>query len=422
MIGWTAAEYQEDAASTLGASDKEMKRLSNLLILILVAGMLAGFGGEGLHGSGSIGPAGPTGPTGPTGPSGVVTATAPVTYNSGSKTVGITLTTTPAADNSATDVFSTQGTQNAINLSMATIPLSNITGGTYSFAAIPTVPAVISFAVASPPGPITSISSIITHGTGYAIGDVITVSNLGNADAMLQVATLSGASGVGSLNILYGGTGYTSSISGTVAPANTVPYTFTLTGALSNDATFIMPNGSYLLLSNQWIVNNNTTGAHKVIFQISNGSDTATGNGVVIPPGTSNSCGTYIETDGSTDIWLVSAPPACAGAGYPYDVWINSFTPAAGATVFEGACPRTLTFAANLANAVAVCGTNPSESDAYTLNVAGSPAATITLSSACAISLSSQAAFTCTAGQALTLVAPTPVSGALIGITIPATR
>ncbi len=39
--------------------------------------------------TGATGPAGPTGPTGPAGPSGVVAATAPITYNSGTQTVGI---------------------------------------------------------------------------------------------------------------------------------------------------------------------------------------------------------------------------------------------------------------------------------------------------------------------------------------------
>lgn len=47
--------------------------------------------------TGATGPTGPTGPqgatgaTGPQGPSGVVTATAPITYNSGTQTVGINL-------------------------------------------------------------------------------------------------------------------------------------------------------------------------------------------------------------------------------------------------------------------------------------------------------------------------------------------
>lgn len=47
--------------------------------------------------TGPQGPTGPTGPTGPQGPAGVVTATAPLTYDAGTQTVAISAATTSAA-------------------------------------------------------------------------------------------------------------------------------------------------------------------------------------------------------------------------------------------------------------------------------------------------------------------------------------
>lgn len=58
-------------------------------------GVTGSTGATGAAGStGATGPTGATGATGATGPTGVVTATAPVTYNSGTQTVGVTVGTT----------------------------------------------------------------------------------------------------------------------------------------------------------------------------------------------------------------------------------------------------------------------------------------------------------------------------------------
>ena len=224
--------------------------------------------------------------------------------------LGASTVTTAATWDSSTLIASTAMVQNAVNLSMSTIPLASITGGTYSFASLGSG-CIFTYTVSgSPtPGPITSIGTIVPAGGSYAVGDIITPATGGNRDAMLLVTSINGSNQVAGLSILYGGTGYVSSGAQATVPSNTVPFTFTLTGTLGSNALFIMPNGTDLLGSNQWIVNNNTTGAYNVTFKISNGSNTATGTGVVIPQGTANSAGTLIETDGSADIWIV------AGAG-----------------------------------------------------------------------------------------------------------
>ena len=83
---------------------------------------------------------------------------------------GIAAATQPPIDNStliATDAF----VQTAVELSMATVPLS-ITGGTYSFASLG-VNALVNYTATA--GVITAITLWIPFvGSGYAIGDVVT--------------------------------------------------------------------------------------------------------------------------------------------------------------------------------------------------------------------------------------------------------
>lgn len=216
----------------------------------------------------------------------------------------ITATTQATYDNStnvATTAYATALSQYA----MSTMPLNlgATGGGTYSFGSLGTGASVV---VHTTGGVVDSISSVNAAGSGYAVGDLLLVRN-GNHDAVLRVATLSG-SGVATVTILNGGTSYTNGSTGTLDAASSVPYTFTLTGTLTSNATFIMTNGTLLTQSNQWLVNNNTTGAFTVTFKISNGSDAPTGTGVIIPQGTSSSAGLLIQTDGSTDIWPMAHP------------------------------------------------------------------------------------------------------------------
>jgi hypothetical protein len=69
---------------------------------------------------GNTGATGATGATGPTGPTGVVTATAPITYNSGTQAVGIDLTN--IAQRNTANVF-TVGGQVINNNAVGTVPL-----------------------------------------------------------------------------------------------------------------------------------------------------------------------------------------------------------------------------------------------------------------------------------------------------------
>jgi hypothetical protein len=221
---------------------------------------------------------------------------------------GLVPTVVPPSD-ASTKIANTQFVQNAVDLSMATIPLANITGGTYSYATLG-AGAVVNFTASG--GAITSINTIFAGGSGYAVGDLLTLgytnSIHGNADAVLRVATVTG-SAVASLTILYGGSGYLSGTNAASQPAYTIPFTFELAGVLASNATFIMPNGTPLLSSNQWIFANNTTGAFTVKVFVSNGSNATTGSGVTIPQGTGNIDSLLVWTDGSTDVWA-AAPAA----------------------------------------------------------------------------------------------------------------
>ena len=214
---------------------------------------------------------------------------------------GITAVTQPPIDNStliATDAF----VQTAVELSMATVPLS-ITGGTYSFASLG-VNALVSYTATA--GAITSITIWIPFvGSGYVVGDVVTPAG-GNYDAMIQVTAVSGAGAPTAGTILYGGTGYTSGTSKAAGGAISVPYTWLLSGVLTSNATFIMTPGTYLTQSNQWIFCNNTTGAFTVTVGVAGpGTDAASGGRtVVIPQGTNNSRSVLLQTDGelNTDL------------------------------------------------------------------------------------------------------------------------
>jgi len=201
---------------------------------------------------------------------------------------------------------------------MSTLPMA-ITGGTYSFDSQGSG-VVTTFTATG--GVITSINLIPVPGSGYKVGDLLNVP-LNNGDAVLQVSSVSGT-GVTGLNIIYGGTGYTSTGSAPTNAFSSAPFTIILTGTLTSDALIIMTYGTYLTQSNQWIVNNNTTGAHTVTIKQGNGSDSAIGTGVVISQGTNNSTATFIQSDGETDVWLA-------------DVGEYGATGATGATGPQGA-------------------------------------------------------------------------------------
>lgn len=206
------------------------------------------------------------------------------------------------------------------------LPLSGITGGTYSFAGLG-AGLTLTYTVSG--GVINSITSLggASH-TGYAIGDLLTP-NAGNYDAVLVVTAVSGTSPLG-VGILYGGSGFTAG-SG-VATQNAFAHfgKISLAGTLTSNATFLVPAGTYLQAARSWIVANNTTGAFTTKFYLTNGSDATTGNGVLIPQGTSNSAPVIIDTDGLTDCWRSDPQP-------PNGIAANIVTVTANA----GTCPVT---------------------------------------------------------------------------------
>jgi hypothetical protein len=200
----------------------------------------------------------------------------------------------------STKVATTAYVQNAIDYAMATVNISNITGGTYSFASLGSGGTLT---LTTSGGVITS-ASVTAGGSNYAVGDLIQVLG-GNNDALLRVATVSGTA-LSTVTISYGGTGYSNGSSGATSAANAIPFTFTLLGTLTSNVTFILPNGTIAQNSGQWLFNNNTTGAFTTKVFISNGADATTGTGVLIPQGTANNQATSIESDGVTDVWYAS--------------------------------------------------------------------------------------------------------------------
>ena len=169
-----------------------------------------------------------------------------------------TTATTRSLLDSSTFIANTQFVNNAMQLAQSTIPLSNITGGTYSFASLGSLGTVTYVATA---GVVTSLTSFDVPGTGYIVGDILTIGS-GNGDCCIAVASLSG-SGILTGTILYGGTGYTSGTSISLIDTRSIPSSITLNGTLTSDATFLVTNGTYLTQSNQWNIANNTTSTGK---------------------------------------------------------------------------------------------------------------------------------------------------------------
>lgn len=96
-------------------------------------------------------------------------------------------------------------------------------------------------------------------------------------------------------------------------------------------------------------------------------------------------------------------------------------------------CPQQLNYAANFVGSGVSCGTSPSETDTYTIKVAGSSIGTVALGTTCSstsgttgtgvtFATTGGLAQLCTPGQRLELDGPATVSGANIAITLVATR
>jgi hypothetical protein len=209
---------------------------------------------------------------------------------------GLNLVTQNPLDNStlpATDAFVNQQNSRAT----ATVPFA-VTGGFYNQASRGSGAQIVIFASG---GVVSGVLTISNPGSGYAVGDLLVLA-AGNYDAIVRVTGVSG-SGITSVGIPYGGTGYTT---GVVAAAVDVPpgrRTVTFTGVLTSNVTFVIQNGTYNTASRSVEFNNNTTGAFTLTVFLSNGAGGTTGNGVVLPQGTNNSTAILLQTDGVNDVW-----------------------------------------------------------------------------------------------------------------------
>ena len=227
---------------------------------------------------------------------------------------GSTATTQPNPYDVSTNIATDSFVVRSVVLQMATTPISNVTGGMYSFDSQGTG-ALVNYAVTN--GAISSITTWIPFvGSGYAIGDVITP-QAGNYDALIVVTGLSGSI-PNAGTILYGGTGYSSGTSVALSGANAVQFTFLLSGTLTSNATFIMPYGSYLTTSNQWFWANNTTGAFTVSVCQAGATNACSGGRSVanLPQGTNNSCIEILNTDGILNVdSIYSTCPSTVSGG-----------------------------------------------------------------------------------------------------------
>jgi len=217
-------------------------------------------------------------------------------------TVSPTVPNLPYTDNS-TKVGNTAFVQAVLAQSMA-YSTWNIagSGGVFSLYTLGSG-ATLTYTVAG--GAVNGLTSFPALGSLYKVGDLLAV-NGGNQDAYIRVATLSG-SGVATGTIIYGGTGYAAAAGAALLSPGFAPFTLELHGALTGNVTIYLTYGTYITQGQQYIIFNNTTGAHTVTVQQAGAANTGTGTGVVIPQATSNSLGALITTDGETDVWFGSS-------------------------------------------------------------------------------------------------------------------
>lgn len=269
-----------------------------------------------------------------------ITTSGAVNLNGTNNLGAATSATTQSLINNSGLVATTSYVKQSILARTAFIPMT-ITGGTYNFASAGTGAI---FGVTTSGGAIASVTSIVAGGTGYQVGDVLTMVG-GNGDGLVYVSAV--ASGVvTTATVFYGGTGYSGSpqLSGTALPPGS--RTGGLTGTLTSNATIIIPNGTYLAGARRIGFENNTTGAFTIRVKLSDGAGGSTGTGFLLPQGTGNNTSLIVYTDGVSDVWPeVGAAPnfIVAGsltvAGVPVLGRLAGTTPSLGGTgLANGAC------------------------------------------------------------------------------------
>jgi len=220
-----------------------------------------------------------------------------------SNSTGVTQSTNDNSTLLATDQFVNQ----QIIRSTTTVPLT-VTGGVYNQATLGTGFQPVVFATA---GVVTGILTIAVAGTGYAVGDLVTLAG-GNVDATLRITAIGAGGSVTTASILYGGTAYTTGAQLTGTPIPPGDRNVILTGVLTSNVTFIISAGTFDTASRRPSFVNNTTGAFSITVFLSNGAGGTTGTGYVLPQGTNNSTSVLLQTDGETDVWRIDTP---AGIG-----------------------------------------------------------------------------------------------------------
>jgi hypothetical protein len=240
---------------------------------------------------------------------------------------GSTAVTQGYLDNS-TDVATDQFVKRSILASTAVIPFT-VTGGTYNFA---TAGSNGSLVILASGGIVQSIPAVASAGTGYQVGDCL-ILNGGNGDGIAIITGVSGG-GITSAAVLYGGTGYTTGATLVVSSLPPGSRDGVISGALTSNATIIIPAGVYLQGARRIVFSNNTTGGFTVTVKLSNGLGGSTGTGVVLPQGTNNSSSMVLLTDGVNDVWSATGAYAqLTGGTFSGSVtFANGLTSTAGTT------------------------------------------------------------------------------------------
>lgn len=267
------------------------------------------------------------------------------TFNGATNLNGNTIAVTQGYTDNSTKVATSAFVKQSILAASAFIPMT-LTGGTYNFA---TAGSGAIFGVTTSSGAIATITSIVAGGTGYQVGDVLTMVG-GNGDGLVYVSAISGGV-VTAATVFYGGSGYSGSpqLSGSVLPPGS--RSGNLTGVLTSNATIVIPSGTFLAGARRIGLSNNTTGAFTVSVKLSNGSGGSTGTGFVLPRGTVNSASLIAYTDGVTDVWaeVGGAPSFIVGTALTVNgrnvagPLLATTASIGGGSLGAGACASTVT-------------------------------------------------------------------------------
>lgn len=287
-----------------------------------------------------------------------INTTGTVTLTGTNSLGALTSATTQSYLDNSTLVATTQFTKRALLAATATIPMT-LTGGTYNFASAGTGAI---FGVTTSGGAIATISSIVAGGTGYQVGDVLTMVG-GNGDGLVYVNSVSSGA-VATASIFYGGTGYsgTPQLSGQALPPGS--RSGALTGTLTSNALIIIPGGTLLAGARRIGFQNNTTGNFTVQVKLTNGAGGSTGTGVILPQGIANDTSMTLYTDGVNDIWNETAGtrPLYSAAGV---VVANAHTTQGSVSTSGGTGVATFTAGAAFTSAGSyICTANDTSANA----------------------------------------------------------